>query len=72
MILRKTPNGKVAKGATTGFTLFSDYGIEYHTTHDYFCEQKKDLDIQDVLLHAVFSANYSKNKMELLMAIVFM
>ncbi len=70
-ILRKTPSGKVAKGATTGFTLFSDYDIEYQTTHDYFCEQKNDLEIQDVLLHAVYSANYSKNKMELLIAIVF-
>ena len=71
VILRKTPDGKAAKGATTGFTLFSDYGIEYHTTHDYFCEQKEGLDIQDVLLHAVFSANHSKNKIELLMAIIF-
>ncbi len=71
IILRKTPSEKVAKGATTGFTLFSDYDIEYQTTHDYFCEQKDDLEIQDVLLHAVYSANYSKNKMELLIAIVF-
>ena len=70
-ILRKTPSGKIAKGATTGFTLFSDYGIGYRTTHDYFCEQKGDLEIQDVLLHAVYSANYSKNKMELVIAIVF-
>ncbi|MCE2614415.1 MAG: hypothetical protein LVO36_00775, partial [Nitrosopumilus sp. (ex Thoosa mismalolli)] len=70
-ILRKTPNGKVAKGATTGFTLFSEYDIEYQTTHDYFCEQKEDLEIQDVLLHAVFAANHSKNKMELLIAIIF-
>ena len=70
-ILRKIPSGKITKGATTGFTLFSDYGIEYQTTHDYFCEQKEDLEIQDVLLHAVYSANYSKNKMELLMSIIF-
>ena len=69
--LRKTPSGKIAKGATTGFTLFSEYDIEYQTTHDYFCEQKEDLDMQDVLLHAVFAANYSKNKMELLMAVIF-
>ena len=71
VILRKTPNGKIAKGATTGFTLFSEYDIKYQTTHDYFCEQKEDLEIQDVLLHAVFAANYSKNKMELLIAIIF-
>ncbi len=70
-ILRKTPIGKIAKGATTGFTLFSDYGIEYRTINDYFCDQKEDLDIQDILLHAIYSANYSKNKMELLMSIVF-
>ena len=71
VILRKTPTGRVAPGATTGFTLFSEYGIEYQTTHDYFCEQKGDLGIQDVLLHAVFAANHSKNKIELLMAVIF-
>lgn len=71
MTLRKTPMGKIAKGVATGFTLFSDYGVEYHTTHDYFCEQKDDLEIQDVLLHAVYSANYVKNKLELLMCIIF-
>ena len=70
-VLRKTPSGKTAKGVTTGFTLFSDYDIQYQTICDYFCEQKDNLDIQDVLLHAVYSANYSKNKMELLIAIVF-
>ena len=42
-----------------------------HGAGGYFCEQKDDLEIQDVLLHAVYSANYSKNKMELLIAIVF-
>ena len=69
--LRKTPGGHLAKGALTGFSLFSDYGIEYNTIYDYFCEQTEDLTLYDVLLHAVYSANHSKNKMELLIAIVF-
>lgn len=69
--LRKTSSGKIVKGVTTGFSLFSEYGIDYHTINDYFCEQQEDLDIQDVLLHAVYSAVKSENKMELLMCIIF-
>lgn len=71
VILRKTRSGKAAKGITTGFTLFPDYGVEYNTTHDYFCEQKENLEIQDILLHAVYSAIHSKSKMELLMSVIF-
>ena len=40
-------------------------------THDYFYEGVKDLDIQDILLHAILTARHSKNKIELIMAIVF-
>ncbi|RNJ77739.1 MAG: hypothetical protein EB830_01490 [Nitrosopumilus sp. H13] len=70
-ILRKTPVGKIIKGATTGFSLFSEYGVEYNTKDDYFCEQEEEMDIQDVLLHAVYSAVKTKNKMELLMCVIF-
>lgn len=70
-ILRRVPVDKITKGATTAFTLFSDYEIEYQTTYDYFCEQEEALDIQDILLHAIYAATYSKNKMGLLMSIVF-
>ena len=70
-ILRKTLRGNNAKGNTTGFSLFSDYGIQYNTVYDYFCEQEKCLDIQDVLLHAVCCANQENDKMGLVMAMVF-
>ena len=70
-ILRKTQLGKITRGATTGFTLFADYGIDYRPIYDYFCEQETDMDLQDVLLHAVYSSVHSKNRLELLMSIVF-
>ena len=70
-ILRKVRAGKAARGATTGFTLFADYGIDYRPVHDYFCEQAEPMDIQDVLLHAVYSSVHSGNRMELVMSIVF-
>ena len=70
-VLRKVPRGKTTQGVITGFSLFSNYEIEYQTTHDYFCEQEDDLEIHDVLAHAVYSANYAKNKMELLMCAIF-
>ena len=71
VILRKTSKGTIAKGVTTGFTLFSDFSIDYHSVYDYFCEQKEDLEIQDVLLHAVYASSYSRDKMGLLMAMIF-
>ncbi len=70
-ILRKVPAGRIAPGQTTAFSLFSDYGVKYHTTHDYFCQQKDRLDIQDVLIHAIYVATHSNDKMGLLMGIVF-
>lgn len=70
-VLRKVPRGRTAQGVTTGLSLFSNYGIEYQTTHDYFCDQKDDLEIHDVLAHAVYSANYAKNKTGLLMCAIF-
>ena len=71
VILRKVPSGGSARGQATGFMLFSDYGVKYNTIHDYFCEQKEPLDISDVLLHAVYAASHSKDKLGLAVAMVF-
>lgn len=70
-ILYKVPRGQDAAGFTTGFTLFSEYGVAYHPVHDYYCEQDGMFDIQDVLLHAVLAAGHSGNRSELLIAMVF-
>ncbi len=70
-VLRKVPAGRIASGETTAFSLFSDYGVEYHTTHDYFCQQKDGLDIHDVLVHAIYVAARSNDKMGLLIGVVF-
>jgi len=69
--LKRVPKGKRVEGELTGFSLFSDYGIEYHTTHDYYAKQQSALKLQDVLLHAIIAANKDKDKNGLIMSIIF-
>lgn len=70
--LWKTPLGKNVKdGVATGFTVFSNHDFEYRPVNNYFCRQDDDLDMHDILLHAVYAASYSKNPPQLLACMVF-
>lgn len=69
--LWKTRRGKDRNGMTTGFTLFANHGIAYIPVDDYFCRQNESLDIHDILLHAVCAAVHSKDRLELIMCVVF-
>ena len=42
IILKKIPKEKKAEGELTAFSLFSEYGIEYHPTHNYYVEQDSE------------------------------
>lgn len=70
-VLRRTPAGGSAEGATTAFSLFPEYGIEYRTVYDYFCEQERDMDMYDILVHSIYAAAYSKDRGGLLISVVF-
>lgn len=70
-ILKKVPKGKTTDGVTTAFSLFTDYGIEYHTVDDYYIKQEKPITIEDVLIHSVLASVKAKDKMSLIMSIVF-
>jgi transcription initiation factor TFIIIB Brf1 subunit/transcription initiation factor TFIIB len=71
-VIKKVPKGKLAEGELTGFSLFSDYGIEYHTTHDYYVKQETPLKLEEVLIHAVITAaGNDKDRNAMTMAILF-
>jgi predicted transcriptional regulator len=70
-ILKKVPKGKRVDGELTGFSLFPDYSVEYHTTHDYYIEQDTPLQLADALIHAVLAATKERDKHGIVMAMIF-
>lgn len=71
VILKRIPKWKNADGELTAFSLYSDYGIEYHTTHDYYIEQDSELKIEDILIHSVLISTQNEDKNGLIMSIIF-
>ncbi len=69
--LKKVPKGKFADGELTGFSLFSDYGIEYITTHEYYIKQESPIDLRDILIHAILAANKDSDKNGIAIATLF-
>ena len=69
--LKKVLRGKITEGEQTAFSLFTEYGIEYHTNNDYYIKQDEPLTIQHVLMHALFDAQKRRDKIALTMAIIF-
>ena len=69
--LKKAEKGKKIDGELTGFSLFSDYGIEYHTIYDFYVKQDALLNAKDVLVHAILSAKKNQNKNEIAMCMLF-
>ncbi|MGB6785578.1 MAG: hypothetical protein WBE60_06850, partial [Nitrosotalea sp.] len=70
-VLKKVIRGKITEGQLTGFSLFNEYGIEYHTNFDYYIKQDIPLDVQHVLIHAVYDTQKNQDKTGLTMAIIF-
>lgn len=71
LVIRKVLAGRAAKGEPTGFTAFGEHGIDYVTTHDYFCDGAGKLALSDILLHAVLEASRLRNGADMLMCMVF-
>ncbi|WP_148701859.1 hypothetical protein [Candidatus Nitrososphaera evergladensis] len=69
--IKKVPTGKIADGELTGFSLFSEYGIEYHTAHDYYVKQTSPLTLQDVLLHSIITAAKNSDRNAMSVAMLF-
>lgn len=71
LILKKVPNDEKAQGELTAFSLFSEYGIDYYTNHDYYAEQVIDLTIEQVLIHAILIASENNDINGIIMCILF-
>jgi hypothetical protein len=69
--LKKVPRGKRVGGELTGFSLFTDYGIEYHTIHDYYAKQDASLELADILVYAVLAVSKEQDKQGIAMVMVF-
>ncbi len=70
-ILKRVQKGKITEGELTGFSLFTEYGIDYDIHYDYYIKQEDSLDLQHVLIHAIFDAQRNMNKQGMMMAIIF-
>ncbi|KXA90679.1 hypothetical protein AKJ36_00315 [candidate division MSBL1 archaeon SCGC-AAA259I07] len=55
-------------GEPTAFSAFSRYGVDYYPNKTYLYRDGKDLEIEDVLIHAVLCA---KNKKQMAMCGIF-
>ncbi|MDE1765078.1 MAG: hypothetical protein KGI27_02265 [Thaumarchaeota archaeon] len=70
-VLKKVPKDKHVDGELTGFSLFTDYGIDYQTTHNYYIKQESSLRLEEILIHALLTANKNKDKNAITMTILF-
>lgn len=52
-ILEKLPIGQESDGALTGFSKFSENGVEYIPTDQYIYKPKKDLTVEEIFAHAL-------------------
>lgn len=71
VVLKRVPKGRKTDGELTGFSMFTEYGVEYHTTHDYYVKQEGDLTLSDILIHAVVSASKDRDKNGMIMTMIF-
>jgi hypothetical protein len=70
--LKRVPKGKLAQGELTGFSLYSEYGIEYHTIHDYYySNHNESLKLEDILIHSILAIIKDGDKLGMAMALLF-
>lgn len=70
--LKRVPKSKLAQGELTGFSLYAEYGIEYHTIHDYYyMNDNESLTIEDLLIHSILAAVKDGDKNSMAMALLF-
>ena len=70
-IVKKVPKGKVTEGELTGFSVFTDRGIQYESPYDYYVKQNDPLDIHDIIIHSVLASFKANDKMGLIMSAIF-
>jgi predicted transcriptional regulator len=73
ILLLQVPKGKIIQeGELTAFSLFSDYGIEYHTAYDYYVSrQASELTLEDILIHSLMISKKKGDKNGTIITILF-
>ena len=69
--IKKVPKGYRANGELTGFSLFTEYDIQYNTVYDYFVIQSSDLRLEDILIHSILISTTENDKNGIVMCIIF-
>jgi len=69
--IKKVPKGYRANGELTGFSLFTEYDIQYNTVYDYYVIQSSDLKLEDILIHSILISTRENDKNGIVMCIIF-
>jgi DNA-binding MarR family transcriptional regulator len=69
--IKMVPKGYRADGELTGFSLFTEYGIQYNSVYDYYVVQSSDLKLEDILVHSILISTKDNDKNEMVMCIIF-
>lgn len=67
-ILKKVLKNSNSDGVLTGFSKFTEYGVDYYTIHDYLWYPEKKLTLEEIFVHAIRA---SENANMLAIAIIF-
>jgi predicted transcriptional regulator len=72
ILLKKVvKQNKVEGGELTAFSLFSEYGLQYNTTYDYYVEQMNSITLEDILIHSILISKKDQDINELIMSMLF-
>ena len=65
------PAGTPSEGRPTAFSMFGEYGVPYESGRDYYAIQSAEMDINDILIHAVAIAALEENPVDMSAAVIF-
>ena len=65
------PAGAPSEGRPTAFSMFGEYGMPYESGQDYYAIQDAEMDINDVLIHAVAISALEGNPVDMSAAAIF-
>lgn len=65
------PAGTPSEGQLTAFSMFGEYGVPYESGRDYYAIQDAEMDINDILIHAVAVSALEENPVDMAAAAIF-
>lgn len=70
ILIKKCRKGLKCKGTLTAFSVFRNYGIEIETPWDYYLQPRKEISIEEIIVHSflVAKTNYERSLIVLLYA----